>query len=331
MSGIFGKKLPIHFAFFCQFKKDIPFIIVPFKKRLKEGIPLGKVTGELAGVACSGGCLYAVFPVHIGGDGFVHGSIFLRKIVVIFIVGIKIFHFFFIQRDAQASFGAFPFKVTALCRTGEGAGERRRKRQFHDQLLVLRSVNVLVIVGLYFFRAQWFIEQVVISQQGKELQHAFHIIGVVQRKRLQCKVGRIRNIAVVYTDQFSAAVGILPFDAQEPFHGFLLAVRQAQAGFIRGQTAVNIYPGMFVKIIREMIMPAFLQEVWQVKVVAVKMNQMGIFGRKLKEGGQNLCFFFRPVGKPLFYIPFSVFVKSSPDQVEAGTSGSKTGSFYVKE
>ena len=86
-----------------------------------------------------------------------------------------------------------------------------------------------------------------------------------------------------------------------------------------------------VKIIREMIMPAFLQEVWQVKVVAVKMNQMGIFGRKLKEGGQNLCFFFRPVGKPLFYIPFSVFVKSSPDQVEAGTSGSKTGSFYVKE
>ena len=136
---------------------------------------------------------------------------------------------------------------------------------------------------------------------------------------------------MIYADQFPSAVGIFPFDAKELLQRFLFAVGKTQERFIRSDPAVNIDTLKGIKAIGQIVLLAFLKQVRQIEIIAVKMYQMSIIPRKTEKGGQHFRFFLIIVCKPLLYIPFAVFLIGRADQVNGRTFGGKTGGFYIKK
>lgn len=59
------------------------------------------------------------------------GDIFLRQIIVVLIIGVKIFHFFFIERRFQDCILFLGAEITAVCQIGDRNGQRRGKMQLH--------------------------------------------------------------------------------------------------------------------------------------------------------------------------------------------------------
>ena len=108
------------------------------------------------------------------------------------------------------------------------------------------------------------------------MQHPFHIISIVEGKRLKTVIGRGFHICVVYADKFAAAVGIFPLNAKELLQCFLLAVGKAQERFIRNNPAVNINPFKIIEMVRQIVLAAFLKQKWKVEVIAVKMDKMAV-------------------------------------------------------
>lgn len=97
MVSILVECFPLCLEFIRQFEKQCFVVIIPFEERNKNGIPLRKVGGDFACITVTCCRLFAVFLVNKGGNGFVYGNVLLGQIIIIFVVGIKIFQFFFIS------------------------------------------------------------------------------------------------------------------------------------------------------------------------------------------------------------------------------------------
>ena len=114
MVCILVKCFPLGFEFICQFKKQCFVVIIPFEERNKNGIPLRKVGGDFACITVMCCRLFAIFLVNKGGNGFVYGNVLLGQIIIIFVVGIKIFQFFFIKRNSQFPVFLMTAEITVI-------------------------------------------------------------------------------------------------------------------------------------------------------------------------------------------------------------------------
>ena len=103
-------------------------------------------------------------------------SILCGKIIIILVVGIEIFQLFFIDRYDQGAFMFFAFEMTPSGHGTDGYRQRRGEDQLHHQFFTQNAMNIIVIICLYLAGFQTVIEQIVIGQDGKNLQHALHII-----------------------------------------------------------------------------------------------------------------------------------------------------------
>ena len=91
MGCIIGECLTVLFHFIRQLKEQLAALVIPLEEGFKHNIPLGKIVGNLSGIAvCSGGG-NAVLSVNEACNGLVQGDILRRKIVVIVIIGVELF------------------------------------------------------------------------------------------------------------------------------------------------------------------------------------------------------------------------------------------------
>lgn len=79
------------------------------------------------------------------------------------------------------------------------------------------------------------------------------------------------------------------------------------------------------------MLAAFLQQIGQVEVIAVKMDQVGILRCEGEELVKQRRFILRAVGEPLPDTPVTGLVKGNPDQIENGTFGGEAGRLDVHE
>ena len=114
MAGIVGKELSVFLDFIRELKEQLIALIFSLEKGLHHDLPLREIAGKFARIAGGSAGLFPVLPVHKGGNGFVHGDILCGKIVVILIIGIKIFQLFLVDGNNQRSLVPFPLKMAAL-------------------------------------------------------------------------------------------------------------------------------------------------------------------------------------------------------------------------
>ena len=66
MRSIFIECVAVALKIVGKLEEKIGASVLPSEERLEEGIPLGKITGSLSGVACCGGCLRTVILINEG-------------------------------------------------------------------------------------------------------------------------------------------------------------------------------------------------------------------------------------------------------------------------
>ena len=93
MHGIFFQSILIAGEIFCQFKPGNFILIFLLERRNKQFLVLGQKPAGFFAVAGGGSGLDAVISVHIGGNAFVEGRIFHGKVIIVFVIRIKIFQF----------------------------------------------------------------------------------------------------------------------------------------------------------------------------------------------------------------------------------------------
>ena len=153
-----------------------------------------------------------------------NGHILNGKIIVVPVIGIKIFHFLFIERDPDVSCGAAAGKVTAVSDAGDFFWKRRGKTELYEKLLV--SVSADVLIGLYFFGFGLFGKQVTVGKDREDMEHPGQIVIVMTEDGLVPEPGLVFYKFMINTDQLPAVKRILPMDSQKLLQCFLLAVGQ---------------------------------------------------------------------------------------------------------
>ena len=91
MRGVLRKCLPVFLHLVGELKEQLAAFVFPLEKGFKHYVPLRKITGKFSGITVGSGGRNAVFPVYEAGYGFVEGHILRGQIIVVVIVGIKIF------------------------------------------------------------------------------------------------------------------------------------------------------------------------------------------------------------------------------------------------
>ncbi len=76
---------------------------------------------------------------------------------------------------------------------------------------------------------------------------------------------------------------------------------------------------------------AFLDKVWKIKIVAVKVDQVGVRGSKREEIFKKSRLVLAILGKPLSDMPAVILIKSGANQVQGRTFCSESGRFNVKK
>ena len=138
------------------------------------------------------------------------------------------------------------------------------------------TVRVLVIVSLYLFCAHGLVEQVIISQNGKRLQHALQVVGIVEEEGVLRKFGRILDIVVVQTDQLTAGEDILAVNSKILLQRLLFTVRKAQNKLVGRNPSVDVKSLKSIKAVRQGQLLTFLLDEGEVKVIPVKMDQIAV-------------------------------------------------------
>ena len=184
--------------------------------------------------------------------------IFQREIVVIFVVGIEIFHFFFIQRHPQGPHVFFSRKIAAVSGAGYFFGERGREAEFDEKFLMPCPMQILIVVGLYFFCLCQLAENIAVGKNRQDLEHACQVVIIVAEDGIVCIAGLIFNKFMVDADQLAAVKGIFPVDSQKLLQCFLFAVGQFQKVLQWSNPFINVDSGKAGEVIGKTVSGTFL-------------------------------------------------------------------------
>ena len=257
------------------------------------------------------------------------GDVFRRQIIVVFIVGVEVFHLFLVERYFQNTLILFAAEIAAVCQIGKGKRKGGRQRQFHQQFLLLLTVIVNIAVCLHFFRADIPVEKIIKCQKRKQMQHPLDIGAVMEKQQSAGVSGKGLHICFVNFNQFPAMKAVFPGNAKKRFQRFLFTVWNVQKCFVGRNASIQIDPGKAVKIVRKFMLFAFLHQVWQVKIIAVEMDQMRERGCKVKKGVQQGSFLYGIIAEPLPDLPVSVRKESGSDQIEGGAFCGESRGFNI--
>ncbi len=329
VGGVLGEGGPVSFQLVRQLKEEFPALIVPLKEGLEQEIPLGQIVGVLAGVAVGGRGGDTAGLVHKACHGLVQRHIFSGKVVVIVVIGVKIFQLLLIDGHFQGAVGPFPPEVTAVHIGGDGFGQGRVQLQRHHQFPALAAVDVLVIICLDFPCLHRLVEQIIKSQHGQGVQHPLQIVCVVKEKGVFRELRQIFYIVVVDSNEFSARKHILSLNAKKLLQRFLLAVGQFQKVPVGRHSLVDVQSLESVEAVGKGQLGAFLCDKGQVKIISVKVNQTAVEFGKIKESLQYIGFLLVAFRHPLYGPPFPGQIVGASDQVQVGRPGGEASGLYV--
>ena len=94
-------------------------------------------------------CLLTELFIYKTGYRLMDCDILLRKIVIILVIRIEIFHFLFVNRYTQLAFVIRTNEVAAVGTTCNICRQWNRKFQIHDNLRTTLLMDIIVVVCLY--------------------------------------------------------------------------------------------------------------------------------------------------------------------------------------
>ena len=113
MGSIFGKCLPVPFQVVSQLKKEFLAFVFALEKRLKHDIPLGEVVCQLPGVTVCGRSRDTVCLINIICHGLVQCHVLRGEIIIVVVIGVKVFQFFLVYGNLYGTLGSFAPEVAA--------------------------------------------------------------------------------------------------------------------------------------------------------------------------------------------------------------------------
>ena len=136
---------------------------------------------------------------------------------------------------------------------------------------------------------------------------------------------------MVNLDQFTAVVEVFSLNAEERLQCLLLTVRDVEECLVWGDAFVQVNAVKPVKIMRQLMLGTFLQQIRQIKIVAVKVDQVRKGGCKGKEVIKQSRFLNGILTKPLADLPGTLCIKGCADQIERGAFRSKAGGLNIQK
>ena len=140
---------------------------------------------------------------------------------------------------------------------------------------------------------------------------------------------------MINVDQFTACVLVLPRRGSDKiFDGLLFAVWKLQEGPVGRQPPVDIDPLKVVKIEMNIVLLHFVLQVGDVKLIAVKMDQIAVWPGKCDKCIQYIGLIFIVGRKPLYGLPAGGLVRTpvkigASDQIETGAAHIQSGGLYI--
>ncbi len=107
-----GKTALLHIV--VEIKEKTLVLVIFLEKRCKNQIPFLEILADLPGVAVLGSCLLPVSFVHVGCNGLMYCHIFMRKIIIILVIGIIIFELSLIERHTKCSLTTDYLEITII-------------------------------------------------------------------------------------------------------------------------------------------------------------------------------------------------------------------------
>ncbi len=110
------------------------------------------------------------------------GNVLCGKIVVIPVVGVEIFHLFLVDGHPKLRLRAAALEVAVIGGSGDIYRKSAGQGESHYQFLPPVAAHIFVGIGLYLAGFHLAVKEVVIGQDGQNLQHPPEVVGIVKKQ-----------------------------------------------------------------------------------------------------------------------------------------------------
>ena len=241
------------------------------------------------------------------------------QVVIIPVIGIKIFHFLAVERNFEDAAVAFDLEIAVV-----GAGiDPGRQGEIHleadQQFLCLPVFMICVVIGLGAGDRHLHLFQIRKGGQGQKPEETLHVGLIVQDQAVQHVKRRQEKIFFVGIDQLFP-VGVLCAPCpQAGLHGLLPVIRQSQKMAVGSDVGIQIY-GFHGqeggRIGDQTVEIHACPQKGKIEAVAVVIDDVFVFSAEDEKRGKDHFLIHPRIVEPLCHLPSLRLQIDTADEID---------------